>query len=59
MLRRNLNMEDYFLKRNVAVQLLSCFNAPPPLVNSAINFYRCFQFLGVLGFHVLILQKVI
>lgn len=56
----NLNVEDYFLKSNVALELFSCFNPPPtPLLNSAINFYRCFQFLSVVGFHVLTLPRVI
>lgn len=59
---RNLNVEDYFLKSKVALELFSCFNLPPlptPLLNSAINFYRCFQFLSVVGFHVLTLPRVI
>lgn len=55
----NLNVEDYFLKSDVALELFSCFNPPTSLLNLAINFYRCFQFLGVVGFHVLTLPRVI
>ena len=33
MLRSNLNLEDYFLKSNLALELFSCFNPPTPLVS--------------------------